>query len=122
MAPLSMGFPRQDYWSGLPFPPPGNRPGPGIKPRPLASPALAGRFFTTVLKGFPRGSSGKEPSCQCRRPGLIPGLGRSPGEGNGNPFQYSYLGNPMNRGAGRAVVHGVTRVEHSAVTKQQQGR
>ena len=42
-APLSMGFPRQEHWSGLPFPPPGNLPNPGIKP---ASPALAGGFFT----------------------------------------------------------------------------
>ena len=43
-APLSMGFPRQEYWGGLPFPPLGNLPNPGIKP---VSPALAGRFFTT---------------------------------------------------------------------------
>ena len=48
MAPLPMGFPRQDYWSGLPFPTPGNHPDPGIKPKSLASLALAGRFFTTV--------------------------------------------------------------------------
>ena len=41
--------------------------------------------------------------------GLIPGLGRSPGEGNGNPFQYSYLGNLMERGAWQAAVHGVAR-------------
>ena len=39
--------------------------------------------------------------------GLIPGLGRSPGEGNGYPVQYSCLGNPMDRGAWRAIVHGV---------------
>ena len=43
-APLSMGFPRQDYWSGLPFPSPGDLLNPGIKP---VSPALAGKFFTT---------------------------------------------------------------------------
>ena len=42
-------------------------------------------------------------------PGLIPGLKRSPGEGNGNPVQYSYLENPMDRGAWRATVHGVTK-------------
>ena len=41
--------------------------------------------------------------------GSIPGLGRSPGEGNGNPLQYSYLGNPMDRGAWWATVHGVTK-------------
>ena len=42
-----MGFPRQEYWSGLPFPPPGDLPDPGIEP---ASPVLAGVFFTTVTK------------------------------------------------------------------------
>ena len=47
-APLSMAFPRQEYWSGLPFPPPGDLPDPGIEP---ASPALAGRFFTTEPPG-----------------------------------------------------------------------
>ena len=41
--------------------------------------------------------------------GLIPGLGRSPGEGNGNPLQYSCLENPMDRGARKATVHGVTK-------------
>ena len=44
-----------------------------------------------------------------RDAGLIPGSGRSPGEGNGNPFQYSCLENPMDRGAWRAIVHGVTK-------------
>ena len=41
--------------------------------------------------------------------GLIPGMGRSPGEGNGNPLQYSSLGNPMDRGAWQATAHGVTK-------------
>ena len=45
--PLSMGFSRQEYWSGLPFPPPGDLLDPGIKPAPLMSPAWAGRFFAT---------------------------------------------------------------------------
>ena len=49
-APLSMGFPRQEYWSGLPFPSPGNLPNSGIEP---LSPALAGRFFTTEPPGKP---------------------------------------------------------------------
>ena len=44
--------------------------------------------------------------------GLIPGLGRSPGGGHGNPLQYSHLENSMDRGAGRAAVHGVDRVGH----------
>jgi len=48
---------------------------------------------------------------------LIPGLGRSPGEGNGNPLQYSCLENPMDRGAWQATVHGVQRVEHDLVTE-----
>ena len=47
---LSMGFPRQEYWSGLPFPSPGDLPYPGIEP---TSPALAGRFFTTIPLGKP---------------------------------------------------------------------
>ena len=46
-APLSMGFSRQEYWSGLPCSPPGDLPNPGIKPASLMSPALAGGFFTT---------------------------------------------------------------------------
>ena len=45
-APLSMGFSRHEYWSGLPFPPPGDLPNPGLEPTFLASPALAGGFFT----------------------------------------------------------------------------
>ena len=45
--PLSMGFSRQEYWSGLPYPPPGDLPNPGIEPMSFTSPALAGRFFTT---------------------------------------------------------------------------
>ena len=51
-APLSMGFPRQEYWSGLLFPPPRDLPDPGIEPSPLMSPALAGGFFTTEPPGF----------------------------------------------------------------------
>ena len=46
-APLSMGFSRQEYWSGLSFPPPGDLPSPGVKPTSSVSPALAGGFFTT---------------------------------------------------------------------------
>ena len=46
--PLSKEYSRQEYWSGWPFPPPGDLPDPGIKPRSLASPVSAGRFFTTV--------------------------------------------------------------------------
>ena len=52
-APLSMEFSRQEYWSGLPFPAPGDLSDPGIKPVSLASPTLAGGFFTTVAAGKP---------------------------------------------------------------------
>ena len=50
-APLSMGFPRPEYWSGLPFPSPGDLPSSGIELKSLASPALAGGFFTAELPG-----------------------------------------------------------------------
>ena len=49
--PLSMGFSRQEYWSGLPFPSPGDLPDPGIELESLTSPALEGRFFTTEPLG-----------------------------------------------------------------------
>ena len=49
--------------------------------------------------GFPVGSDGKESACNVGNPGLIPGLGSSPGEGNGNPLQYSCLENPLERGS-----------------------
>jgi len=59
--------------------------------------------------GFPGGSDGKEAACNAGDLGLIPGSGKSPREGNGNPLQYSCLGNPMDRGAWWAAVHGVTK-------------
>ena len=52
-----------------------------------------------LLKCFPGGSDSKESSCNVVDLGLIPGLGRSPGAGHGNPIQYSCLENPMDRGA-----------------------
>ena len=57
--------------------------------------------------GFPGGSDGKESTCNAQDLGSIPGLGRSPGGGPGNPPQYSCLENPMDRGAWKAAVHGV---------------
>ena len=89
-APLSMGFSRQQYWSGLPYPPPGDLPNPGIE-------------------GFPGGSEVKASACNVGDLGLIPGWGRSLREGNGNPLQYSCLENPMDGGAWWATVHGVTK-------------
>ena len=70
-----------------------------------------------VNKCFPHSSVGKDSACNARDPGSIPGLGRSPGEGNGNPFQYSCLENPMGRGGWQATVHGVARVGHDLATK-----
>ena len=56
--------------------------------------------------------SGKEFTCNAVDAGLIPRLGRSPGEGNGNPLQYSCLENPMDGGVWEAIVHGVTRLSY----------
>ena len=61
------------------------------------------------IMGFPGGSAGKESACNVEYLGLIPGLGRSPGEGNGNPLQYSCLENSMDRGAWQATVHGIAK-------------
>ena len=58
--------------------------------------------------GFPGGSDSKESACNAGDKGCIPGLGRSPEEGNRNPLQYSCLENPMDRGTWQATVHGVT--------------
>ena len=59
--------------------------------------------------GFPDGSLVKNPPANAGDANSIPGSGRSPEEGNGNPLQYSRLGNPMNRGAWGATVHGVAK-------------
>ena len=59
--------------------------------------------------GFPGASDDKESACNAGDSGSIPGSGRSPGEGNGYPLQYSCLRNPMDRGAWRATVHGVAK-------------
>ena len=67
-----------------------------------------GKILSTNL-GFPGGSDSKESACNAGDPGSIPGSGRSPGEGNDNPLQYSCLENLMDRGAWQATVHGVTK-------------
>ena len=59
--------------------------------------------------GFHGGSDGKASACNAGDPGSIPGLGQSPGEGNGYPLQYSCLENPMDRGTWWATVHEVTQ-------------
>ena len=63
--------------------------------------------------------SGKESACNVGDASLIPGLGRSPGEGKGTPVQYSCLGNPMDRGDCCATVYRVARVRYNLVTEQQ---
>ena len=65
--------------------------------------------LTCEEQGFPGGSVVKNPPANTGDVGLIPGSGRSFGRGNGNPLQYSCLGNPMDKGAWPAVVHGATR-------------
>ena len=62
-----------------------------------------------ALVGFPGGSDGKESTCNAGDPGLISRLGRSPGEGNGNPFRHSCLENSMDRGAWQATVLGIAK-------------
>ena len=93
-APLSMEFSRQEYWSEVPFSTPGDLPDTGIEPVSPVSSSIA-RWIA---------SAG-----DIRDMGSIPGLGRSPGKGHGNPLQYSCLENPMNRGAWQTTVHGVTK-------------
>ena len=73
-----------------------------------------------TLGGIPGGSVEKNPSASAGDVSPIPGLGRSPGEGNGNSFQISCLGNPMDRGAWWASSMGLQRVGHDLATKQQQ--
>ena len=89
---MSMGFSRQEQWNGLPFPPPGDLPNPGIKPVSPISP--------------PDSSVGKESTCNAGDLGSITGLGRSAEEGKGYPLQYSGLENSMD-----SVIHGVAECQ-----------
>ena len=66
-------------------------------------------FYQAV--GFPSSTDSKASACNAGDPGLIPGLGRSPEEGNGNLLQYACLENAMDRAAWRAIVHGVGHKE-----------
>ena len=71
--------------------------------------------ISLVINGFPGGAVVKNPPMNpgdTRDVGSIPGLGRSPGEGNGNPLQYSCLQNPIDRGSWQATVLGLQRVQH----------
>ena len=67
------------------------------------------RDFKRLTFFFPGGSGGKESACNVGDLGLIPGSGRSPGDGNGYALQYSCVENPMDRGAWQATVHGVAK-------------
>ena len=66
--------------------------------------------------GFPYGSDGKESACNAGDTDSIPGSGRSPGEGNGNPLLYSCLGNPWTEGPGQLQSMGSQRVRHDLAT------
>ena len=68
-----------------------------------------GDIWEHVLLDFPGGSDSKASAYNAGDPGSIPGSGRSSGEGNGNPLQYSCLENPLERGAWQATVHGVAK-------------
>ena len=75
------------------------------------------QFFSVQTSlGFPHSLVSKESACNAGDPGSIPGFGRFPVEGNGNPLQYYCLENPMDRGAWQATVHGIARVGHDLAT------
>ena len=78
---------------------------------------LCHRFNTIPTEGFSHSSVHKSSACNAGDLGSVPELGRSPGEVNGNPLQYSCLENPMDRGAWRATVHGITRVRYYLASK-----
>ena len=67
------------------------------------------RPLKRCVPGFPGGSDGTETACTAGELGSIPGSGRSPGGGSGNPLQYSCLENPVDRGAWQATVHGTAK-------------
>ena len=100
---LSMGFPRQEYWSGLPVPPPWDLPNPGIKPTSLTSPVLADRFFTTEPPGKPP-----------RRQVILiksnldyqfPFFSLNVGHCAEIFYGYIILPNPHNMSEGRSIIH-----------------
>ena len=74
-------------------------------------------YLAQLVKNLPTVQGTVCSAGDIRDAGSISGLGRSPGRGNGNPLQYSGLGNPVDRGAWQAIVHGVVRVRHDLATK-----
>ena len=113
-APLSMRFSRQEYWSGLPFPSPMHE-SEVARVRLLATPWTAAHQAPPSM-GFSRQEcwSGLPLSVclKCGRPRFYPWVGKIPGEGHGNPLQYSCLENLMDRGAWGAMPVGSQRVRH----------
>ena len=129
--PPYLGFSRQEHCSGVPFPSilPESEKGKwsrsvvcdslrphGLQPtrllRPWDFPGKSTGVGCHCLLHFPGDSGVKNPPAKAgaaKDAGLIPGLGRSPGKGNGNPIQYSCLENPMDRGTWWATVYGVTK-------------
>ena len=114
---------RKIPWRGAPQPTPAFLPGESSGQRSLAGYSPWGpkeldaieRLSLThscIFWCLPGGSMVRNLPANARDVGLIPGLGRSPGEGNGNPLQYSCLGNPMDRGAWQATSMGSQRVRH----------
>ena len=75
---------------------------------------LTGGYY--MQRDCPGGSNGKESACNAGDPSLIPGLGRSPGEGNGNPLQYSCLENSKDRGAWWVIIHRVAKSQTRLMT------
>ena len=123
-APLSVGFSRQEYWSGLPFPSPGDLPDPGIEP---GSPALQADVLPSEPPGKPSSILGwvinnmvaltelNSYSIKYVPPspvGSVPAWGRSPEEGNGNPVQYSCLEIPWAEDPGRLQSMGSQNAGH----------
>ena len=83
----------------------------------LRKPKLKKTHIYPIVQGFPHRFVGKESACSAGDLGFIPGSGRSPGKGNGNPLQYSCLKNPIDSGAWEATVHRVARSRHNLMTK-----
>ena len=120
------GILQQEHWSGLPYPPPGDIPDPGIEPPSLMSPALAGRFFTiratwealstfTGILGFPDGSVGKDSTCnegnlfQCKRHRFDSWVRNITWRRNWQTTSVFFLGNATDRGTWWVRVHWVAK-------------
>ena len=136
-APLSVEFSRQEYWSRLLFPNLGDLPDPGIEPMSpvlqhwqeisLPTESLGKPLSWLIIEiyfsfmGFPGGAvvrNSPASAGDAKDAGSIPGSRRSRGGGNGNPLQFSCLGNPKDRGAWQTTVHGITNSQTPLSTAQ----